>query len=533
MNTDKLILKKLKEGLSQSQIAKDVGVPRSVVQRVSDKELGVDPASLKSLTTEQIIQIQKDSSEGGNNTFLAKVHGVSAKVIARALLVKISNHKNNVTVIAPVEGLGENGEFDDTTDIHPGGVAVLLKTMKSLNEGDVVYVGPFMEDRKMYLVGALAEGDIVEIFTARREELGELDRGLTPEKIATISEVMDRLLESGVSRHNGLEVLVNVPGERPFPLKGKFNSKGQVGYYDPITNLTVRVALNRVNFTARTYEVPSEEIEEGASTAKELKGTDLDAFLGKHQIIILDSQVTISKAGKPLTISSEHKAYPAIVQAIKMGDIDRAYELMEPRKAVEKFSQGRLLLTGRKVTWDGYDITGMSMAKRFIEVAAKGETELFERFGKFLDKVFQNPSSKLVQSNRIFEFMQYADIEVDEDGDIIVYKVVRSNYLDKHSGTISNKPGTLVRMARSFVNDDMADLCSYGLHVCALVYIRQLFGSSGDRVVRCKLNPKDIVSITNDYNSSKIRCCEYLVLDDYTEKYNRNYKSIDMNGFYK
>lgn len=531
MNTEKLILKKLKEGLSQSQIAKDVGVPRSLVQRVSDKELGVDPASLKSLTTEQIIEIQAEV--GMTNAALAAKYGVSAKIIARALLVRISSHANNVTVIAPVEGLSESGEFDTTTDIHPGGVASLVVSVGQLEIGTVVYIGPFLEDRKAYLVGAPCGDNVVRLALVSRSQLEEEETGLTPQVISTIAEVMDRVLTSGEYRANDLEIMVKASNyERPYPLKGKLNSKNQVGYLDPVLNLSLRVALNRVEFVCRAYEKPQDEVDE-KSTSADLKGTDLDALGKTHQIVILDNQVTISIKGKPLTITSEHKAYPAIVKAIKAGDIEKAYALMEPRKAVEKFSQGRLLLQGKKVTWDNHDISNLSMARRFVDVAAKGETEMFERFGKFLDKVFQNPSSQLVMSNRIFEFMRYADIEVDEDGDIIVYKVVKSNYMDKHSGTISNKPGTLVRMARSFVNDDMSDLCSYGLHVCALVYIRQLFGRSGDRVVRCKLNPKDIVSITNDYNSSKIRCCEYLVLDDYTEQYNRRYKSIDMTGFYK
>lgn len=530
--TEKGILQQLKAGVSQSQIARDFGVPRSIVQRVSDKELGVDPKSLKSLTNEQIIEIQKLAAST-TNKFLANQFGVSDKTIARALLVKISEHDNNVTVISPVEGLDEGGEFDITTDINPGGVAKYIGSNKELSDC-TVYIGAYLEDRNSYMIASQLSSANIALALVKRADLEALETGLSVENLSSMAILTDRVINSGAYRDDNHEINVEVDGETgQFQLKGKLNSKGQIGYLDPILNMTVRVALSRCKFTVNEYNEVVEEAKEGESTARKLKGTDLDKFLKEHQILILDNQVVITQNGKALTIGSEHEAYNAIVEAIKVGDIKRAYELMEPRKAISKFTQGRLLLDGKKVSWQGYDITGLSMAKRFMEVAMKGDYSMVERFAKFLDKVFDNPSAVLVKSGRIFEFMQYQDIEVDEDGDIIVYKVVRSNYMDKHSGTISNKPGTIVRMARSFVDDNMASLCSYGLHVCAPAYIRKLFGNSGDRVLRCKLNPKDIVSVTNDYNSSKIRCCEYLVLEDYTQKYNQKFKSIDMVGFYK
>ncbi|AVO22845.1 RIIB lysis inhibitor [Erwinia phage vB_EamM-Bue1] len=532
--TELKIVKKLKAGESQSQIAKDLGVPRSVVQRVSDKELGVDAASLKSLTVDQIVEIQ-ELAKSNNNAYIAKQFDVSPKTVARALLVRISNHANNVTVISPIGALKEDGAFDTTTDLQPGGVAKLLSTTSNMVKDTLVYIGAFLEARNSYLIVAPVKGGKREYVTSivKHAELEAIERGFESDQMADMSTLVERIIETGVSSEDGVQIVLRVEGTSTYPLKGKFNSKGQIGYHDTLTNMTVRVALSRVSFDVRNYEVTEQNAAEGESTGKELKGTDLDAFLGKHQILITDNQVIVSVGGKPLTITSEHPAYEGVVKAIKEGDIKRAYEHMEPRKQITKFSQGRLLLDGKSLTWDGHRIDNQAMAKRFLAIAAKGDIALMERFAKFLDKVFDNPSAKLVMSGKIFKFMEYLDIEVDEDGDIFVYKVVRSNYMDKHSGTISNAPGTVVRMARSFVNDDNASLCSYGLHVCSLAYIKKLFGNPGDRVLRCKLNPRDIVSITDDYNSSKIRCCEYLVLEDFTSKYNSKYAKIDMDGFYK
>ncbi|MCI2234875.1 helix-turn-helix domain-containing protein [Escherichia coli] len=90
---DEKILKYLKEGKSQSAIATLLGIPRSTVQRVADTELGVNPLSLKSLTTEEIQQIQMKSKAGESNRALAEFFAVSAKTIARALLVRITEEE--------------------------------------------------------------------------------------------------------------------------------------------------------------------------------------------------------------------------------------------------------------------------------------------------------------------------------------------------------------------------------------------------------------------------------------------------------
>lgn len=529
---EKEILELLKQDLSQNEIAKRAGVPRSLVQKVSDRELGVSAASLKSLSEKDIVQIQTLSKEGTTNTALAEKFNVSTKTIARALLVRVSIHENNVTVISPKEGLGEDGEFDVSYDITPGGFAKIL-TEPHLNE--IAYVGAFLEDRNQYLL--LLKNNKpsgFKPFLAKRAQLEAVEAdsmGLFPEDMTAISEIVEALVTTGTPVGNHYTVFVEVDGVAN-SLKGKINAKGQVGYLDAVTNMTVRVSMSLV--ILKTEALPEKEkVNTDESTKSKLKGVTLSKFLQEHQILLLPNQVVITKDGEPRTITTDHQFYGAIVYAIQDGDIAKAFELMEPRKAITKYSQGRLLIQGSKMTWEGHDVTGTGMAKRVLALAGRGDFTKMDRLTKFINKVFENPSAALVQSNRIYDFMAYSDIEIDEDGDILVYKSVRGNYMDKHSGTISNKPGTVVRMSRSFVNDNNTDLCSYGLHVCSLTYLRQCFGSNGQRVVRCKLNPKDIVSITNDYGNSKIRCCEYLVLDDYTTQYNRQYQCIDMKGIYR
>lgn len=518
--TDKSILEHLKQGKSQSAIANLLGVPRSAVQRVSDNEIGVDPASLKSLSTEEIQQIQQANKDGKSNRELAEKFSVSAKTIARALLVRITEERNSVTVISPIKP-----EEQTVYEVQPGGTAK--------DKEDVEwYVGAYLENHNKYLCfsldGVYFSGAFFDKsdLTALEEERSEY----SAETIGKMAEIAVSLTEGVDKVSDNVDVRVIVEDEY-YPARGSLDARRRVGYFDAILNRTLRLSLSSVKFTVVVNQVEETDPND-KKTKSDFSAKDLDVFLNEHQILILPESVVIAIDGKPETITTSHPAYDRIVQAIKDQDVKLAYSLMRPRDAISKYAEGLVDVTGGRVRWSGHDITGTSIAKRVLALMLKGDFSNLDRMAKFMDKMFQNPSAALVQSGRIYEFMAYSDIEIHEDGDIILYKSVRGNYMDKHSNTISNAPGTIVRMARSFVNDNNTDLCSYGLHVCSLAYLKQCFGSVGQRVVRCKLNPRDIVSITNDYGSSKIRCCEYLVMDDYTSEYNRQHKSIDIGGLY-
>ena len=66
-------------------------------------------------------------------------------------------------------------------------------------------------------------------------------------------------------------------------------------------------------------------------------------------------------------------------------------------------------------------------------------------------------------------------------------------------------------MERNQVDDDQNQTCSTGLHFCSQEYLNH-FG--GARTVIVKINPRDVVSIPNDYNNSKGRACRYEVIGE-------------------
>jgi hypothetical protein len=66
-----------------------------------------------------------------------------------------------------------------------------------------------------------------------------------------------------------------------------------------------------------------------------------------------------------------------------------------------------------------------------------------------------------------------------------------------------------VIMSRDDVDNNPHQTCSRGLHVAGHGYMSQY---SGNVIVAVKVNPKNVISIPYDYDSQKIRTCEYEVL---------------------
>jgi hypothetical protein len=90
-------------------------------------------------------------------------------------------------------------------------------------------------------------------------------------------------------------------------------------------------------------------------------------------------------------------------------------------------------------------------------------------------------------------------------------------YTDKHSKTMIIKLGVPVVMERKHCDSDPARDCSYGLHVGATKYV-ETFGSTGDAVLVCLVNPAHVVAVP-EYDNSKMRVSEYfpIALATYTD----------------
>ena len=102
---------------------------------------------------------------------------------------------------------------------------------------------------------------------------------------------------------------------------------------------------------------------------------------------------------------------------------------------------------------------------------------------------------------------------ITEDGCVLAYKAVNSNYMYKYTGTMNNSVGETVSIDRGKVDDNRDKGCSAGLHCGALDYVRD-YGSedSGDHIMIVKVNPMDAVSVPHDCQHQKLRVCQYEVV---------------------
>ena len=188
-------------------------------------------------------------------------------------------------------------------------------------------------------------------------------------------------------------------------------------------------------------------------------------------------------------------------------------------------------IKGETLYWDGEEFNG-TIAVRMITMLQEGFT--IEPLVKFMENLLENPSKRSV--DELYGFLEKNNLPITPDGHFLAYKRVREDYKDCHSGTMDNSPGRVVSMPRYKVDDNQNNTCSEGLHFCSEGYLKH-FG--GARTVIVKINPRDVVSIPNDYNQTKGRTCRYEVIgevgvnpDDQAE-FNKPVQSNANNNTYK
>lgn len=222
--------------------------------------------------------------------------------------------------------------------------------------------------------------------------------------------------------------------------------------------------------------------------------------------LIQGSNIVVVIGNKSHTISKTHVTYPKVLEAIKAGDWDTVRNVIEPKKVVLNYGQGNVSIQGEKLYWKGTEMHN-ALSRRMIQMLQ--EEFPIEPLVLFMENLMQNPSKRSV--NELYGFLEKNNLPITPDGHFLAYKKVRDDYLDVHSGTMNNAPGQVVEMERNQVDDDQNQTCSTGLHFCSQEYLNH-FG--GARTVIVKINPRDVVSIPNDYNNSKGRACRYEVIGE-------------------
>jgi len=229
------------------------------------------------------------------------------------------------------------------------------------------------------------------------------------------------------------------------------------------------------------------------------------------------SRITIN-LDRPVTISETDKRFPRVLQCLKDSvtlPLEEAKQNMQqilngiadPKYVESVVASGtNLEIKNGKVFLDGKQVHN-SIATRIEQFI---EQELpFEHMMKFLANIQENPSFS--SQNELYDFLEYKDLPITEDGYLLAYKSVTRDFLDWHTHTVDNSVGAAIpRMKRSDVDDDRTVGCSKGYHAGSIEYVKS-FNPSGHTVI-VKIHPADVVSVPKDCSCQKIRVCWYQVI---------------------
>lgn len=223
--------------------------------------------------------------------------------------------------------------------------------------------------------------------------------------------------------------------------------------------------------------------------------------------------LTVVIDGESFTVSSTHKMFSKIMDELKSPTIDwgKVKEFRNTVGVLLNWSGKNFKVVDGNFSYikDGVVIKTNPILNRIITSAYEGDDP--SMYLNFFDKLLSNPNDSARME--LFEFLRACTLPITSDGDFLAYKVINSDYFDKYSGKFDNHVGKTVEMERDKVCADRSQTCSSGLHFCSKDYINY-FSNSEDHLVVIKINPKDVVSIPNDYNNTKGRCCKYEVVAD-------------------
>jgi hypothetical protein len=223
--------------------------------------------------------------------------------------------------------------------------------------------------------------------------------------------------------------------------------------------------------------------------------------------ILTSNTVTVFAANRPMVVNRDHHKWDDIIEAIKADDEETVVRLINMAEVIKDYVIGDdIELKHNQVFYRGRPLHN-GLTKRLIQMRDDGFP--IYHLLKFLSNVVQNPSNSAVEE--LYDFLEVCNLPITEDGHFVAYKRIQADWTDVHSGKYDNSVGNTVSMERCMVDDRRENTCSHGLHVCSLDYLAH-FG--GERLVLCKVNPKDVVSIPSDYANTKMRVCQYEVIQE-------------------
>ena len=224
-----------------------------------------------------------------------------------------------------------------------------------------------------------------------------------------------------------------------------------------------------------------------------------------------DGTLHIHVKGTSKAVSPDASNYEAVLAALRMEDWEEVETLLTPFKDLQE-SNDRVGVVHGVMTLTDDDGEEFAVPTPLAdEIRRYTDLDLnCTRLLTFAKNLNMNHSNNSVQ--QLYGWLKEANLTLTEDGCFIAYKKVSQDFKDLRTVKFNNAPGETPKMNRNLVNEDTNNSCSHGLHVATYDYAHS-FGSGSGRVVAVKVHPKDVVAVPNS-EKQKMRCCEYLVLEE-------------------
>ena len=223
---------------------------------------------------------------------------------------------------------------------------------------------------------------------------------------------------------------------------------------------------------------------------------------------------------KQYTTDNTHPNWTQVLEAIRNDNVNGFIAAIDIRSAVENFMVGSVRISGNEV-WHGNTRLGGVVVDRIFDFM--GNNLPVQPIMLFIDKLFQNPSSRAV--NELYRFLEHENLPLTTNGNFRAYKGLQESFYSitagnltliqgrtDESGHIFNGVGETIECIRHQVDDDKDQTCSKGLHAGSLEYAK---GFAQGKMVIVEINPMDVVSIPSDCNGEKLRTCKYSVVEEY------------------
>jgi hypothetical protein len=235
-------------------------------------------------------------------------------------------------------------------------------------------------------------------------------------------------------------------------------------------------------------------------------------------IIANDGTVTAIVSGQTYCFGKSHPNYNKLINHLKSNNVEHFEAAYDIVSHVNAYCEGYVNCTDGSLSWDGIKMPNM-FTSTILDMVKQGFP--FEPMLNFLDNLSQNPSDHAVVE--LFDFMENKNMPITYDGCFLAYKAVREDYKDIYSGTFDNSIGSTCQVARTTVDSNRDNGCGHGLHVGAIDYAKSYGGidlddddkGGGNRLMICKVNPRDVVSVPTDHKFQKLRCCRYEVVAEF------------------